>query len=225
MPAQGALRDRDGGLALIETLRREADGTFVRRDRHLARLRASAAALDFVHDDGAVEKALDSLSGRDGPLRVRLELARDGTATVTAAPFAAMPEGTVWRLRLATVHLDPADPLLRHKTTRRAAYDAARAEFTLDLADEVLLLNTRGEVCEGTFTNIFASMDDGGPLLTPPLACGLLAGVLRQELLESGKAREAVLTPADLRAAKALFVGNSLRGLIAARLAERTAAT
>ena len=60
---------------------------------------------------------------------------------------------------------------------------------------------------------------DGGPLLTPPLSCGLLAGVLRGEMLETGKAAEAVLTVEDLQAAKALFVGNSLRGLIRARLA------
>ena len=218
MPAQGALRDRDDGLALIETLRHEADGTFIRRDRHLARLRASAAGLGFVHDDAAVESALDGLSGREGALRVRLELARDGTASTTTAPFVAMPKGTVWRLRYAGVRLDPADPLLRHKTTRRAVYETARAEFPPDAADEVLLLNTRGEVCEGTITSLFLDAGDGGPLLTPPLSSGLLAGVLRQELLDSGDAREAVLTPADLGAAKALFVGNSLRGLIAARL-------
>lgn len=218
MPAQGALRDRDDGLALIETVRREADGTFVRRGRHMARLRASAMALDFTHDERAVEDALDSLHGQEGALRVRLELARDGTANATAAPFVATPEGTVWRLRFAGVRLDPADTLLRHKTTRRAVYETARAEFPPDAADEVLLLNARGEVCEGTITSLFVDAGDGGPLLTPPLSCGLLAGVLRQELLDSGGAREAVVTPADLGAAKALFVGNSLRGLIAARL-------
>ena len=54
-------------------------------------------------------------------------------------------------------------------------------------------------------------------LLTPPLACGLLPGVLRARLLREGRAREAVLRPADL-AARRLFVGNSLRGLIPARL-------
>jgi 4-amino-4-deoxychorismate lyase len=63
----------------------------------------------------------------------------------------------------------------------------------------------------------FADMGDG-VLLTPPLRCGLLPGVLRGELLESGKAKEAMLTEEDLRRANAIFVGNSLRGLIRARL-------
>ena len=66
-------------------------------------------------------------------------------------------------------------------------------------------------------TDIFVQTDDGN-LLTPALACGLLPGVLRAELLETGKAREAVLEPDDLVDAPALFVGNSLRGLIPAKL-------
>ena len=79
--------------------------------------------------------------------------------------------------------------------------------------------NERGEVCEGTITNIFVDAGDGGALLTPAQSCGLLPGVLRADMLETGKAVEAVLSVGDLQAAKALFVGNSLRGLIRASLA------
>ena len=108
--------------------------------------------------------------------------------------------------------------MLRHKTSRREAYLAARAEYAPAEADEVLLANERDEICEGTITNLFVDAGDGGPLLTPALGCGLLPGILRGELLDQGKAHEAVLTLADLAAAKQLYVGNSLRGLIAARL-------
>ena len=72
-------------------------------------------------------------------------------------------------------------------------------------------------LCEGTITSLF--LDDGsGILKTPPLAAGLLAGVLREELLDSGKAVEAVLRPQDLSGAT-IYAGNSLRGLIRAVLA------
>ena len=75
----------------------------------------------------------------------------------------------MWTLRIASTRIDSGDPLLRHKTTRRQVYEAARAEFPRDEADEVLLLNERGEVCEGTITNVF--VDIGEPVLvTPPLA-------------------------------------------------------
>ena len=56
-------------------------------------------------------------------------------------------------------------------------------------------------------------------LLTPPLSSGALPGILRAELLETGQAREAVLTPPDLQSAKRLHVGNALRGLIPVTLA------
>ena len=75
----------------------------------------------------------------------------------------------------------------------------------------------RGELCEGTITSLF--LDDGsGILKTPPLAAGLLAGVLREELVESGRAVEAMLQPQDLSGAT-IHVGNSLRGLVRAVLA------
>jgi 4-amino-4-deoxychorismate lyase len=137
---------------------------------------------------------------------------------VTVQPFAALPQNTVWRLKLGRTALRSGDRLLRHKTTRREAYARARAEYPAGEADEVILANERGEACEGTITTLFADFGDG-ILLTPHLDCGLLAGVLRAEMLDQGQARQAVLPAADLGKAKALFVGNSLRGLIPARLA------
>jgi 4-amino-4-deoxychorismate lyase len=94
----------------------------------------------------------------------------------------------------------------------------ARSDYQVHQADEVILLNERGEVCEGTITSIFADPGDD-VLVTPALTSGLLPGVLRAELLDTARAHEAVLGPADLMDAKNLFVGNSLRGLIPARLA------
>ena len=218
MPAEGALRDGTAaGFELIETLRWEPEEGFVRLERHLARLYASAHALGFAADPAAIGEALRDCRGERVPLRVRLTLAEDGKANATTAPFEPLPADTVWTLRIAKARLDADDPLIRHKTTQRQVYEAARAEFSHDEADEVLLLNERGEVCEGTITNLF--VDIGEPLLvTPALTSGLLPGVLRGSLLEQAKAREAVLTEADLRGAKAIHVGNSLRGLIKAKL-------
>jgi len=80
----------------------------------------------------------------------------------------------------------------------------------------VLMLNEKDEVCEGTITSIF--LDDGsGVLRTPPISCGLLAGVLRTELICQRKARVGRISLADIANGK-LFMGNSLRGLIPAVL-------
>ena len=197
-------------LRLIETLL--WDGTaFARLDRHLARLAASAAVLGFVHDPKAVARALGAVDGPT-PLRVRLTLGRAGDVRMSAAP---LPEAkSEWRIAVSPVRLAADDPRLRHKTSDRALYDGTRAALP-DGTDEVIFLNERGEVCEGTITNVFFDLGDG--LCTPPLTCGCLPGVLRAEMLAMGQAREAVLTAADLSRAR-LWVGNSLRGLIAATL-------
>jgi len=224
MPVESPLRDGDrAGLELIETLRWEPGEGFVRLERHLARLYASATSLGFANEPQQIGAALrdaipETAKSEVGALRVRLTLVSNGDAKATAQPFALQTADTTWTLRIARSRLDSRNQLLRHKTNRRSSYEAARAEFTHKQADEVILLNERGEVCEGTITNLFVDLGDGSVLLTPALSCGLLAGVLRGEMIEAGKAQEAVLTEADLRGAKAIFVGNSLRGLIRCKL-------
>lgn len=219
MSSESALRDRNGAdYELIETLRWEPAAGFVRIERHLARLQASADALGFEHDAAAVKHALAAAAGGQTALRIRLTLSRAGEVGCTSYLFEPVPSGTVWRLRMARTRLDAADPLIRHKTSRREVFQAARREFTAEEADEVILLNRQGKLCEGTITNLFLDRGDGGPLLTPALTNGLLPGVLRGELIEQGRAAEADLLPRDLATAQSIFVGNSLRGLIPATI-------
>lgn len=217
MPAEGPLRDRNGsGFELIETLRREPEAGFLRLDRHLARLAASARELGFSCDADKAVQALEIASaGATTALRMRLLVSHDGTVTATAQPFQPLPEGTVWRLRLARTRLSSNDPLLRHKTTRRMLYESARAEYPLSDVDEVLLMNEHDQVCEGTITSLFVDFGDG-VLVTPRLRCGLLAGVLRGELIDQGRAVEGVIPASSLPSASAVYVGNALRGLIPA---------
>jgi 4-amino-4-deoxychorismate lyase len=222
MPVEGALRDGNGpdsgqtGFDLIETMRWEPGAGFVRFERHLTRLYASAAELGFACDPQQVGEALRGAVGQPGiPLRTRLVLSRNGDVTASAQPYEPLPADRIWKLRLARTRLDSTDTLLRHKTSRRQAYTHARSEYLVTQADEVLLANERGELCEGTITTLFA--DFGGPALaTPRLDCGLLAGVLRAEMLDAGKAEEAAFSFDDLISARSIFVGNSLRGLITA---------
>lgn len=220
MSSESALRDGNrADFELIETMRWEPGSGFLRFERHLARLYASAAELGFACDPQRVgEVLMSAIGGRQTAMRTRLALQRNGEATASVQPYEPLAAGKVWRLQLARVRLDSGDMLLRHKTSRRETYQRARAEYLATRADEVLLANERGELCEGTITNLFADFGDG-ILATPRLDCGLLPGVLRGELLDEGRAAEAIYTFEDLKSAKAIFVGNSLRGLIPAQLA------
>ena len=197
---------RDPELRLIETFGWDGAG-FPRLQRHKARMTASAAALGVPFDPAGFDAALPAAPG-PGPLRVRLTLDRAGHFDQTAA--ALPPSAPVWRLALAGARVQSGDPRLAHKTTDRALYDQARAALPAGV-DEVLFLNERGEVAEGTITTLFFHLGQG--LMTPPLASGCLPGCLRAELIAAGRVREAVLNAADLPAAR-LWVGNSLRGLI-----------
>ncbi len=201
------LRQCDPGLRLIETLRRE-DGRYPRLDGHLARLRGSAGWFGFPFDEAALRRQLDAQPA-GGRWRVRVTLGRDGIAAVEAFPLEDTSAARV--AALAAERIDSSDPLRRHKTTARTVYEAALQALAGDLeVFDAVFLNERGEVAEGARSNIFVERD--GLLLTPPLASGALPGVLRAELLAAGRAREAVLWPADL--AGGFWLGNALRGLI-----------
>jgi para-aminobenzoate synthetase/4-amino-4-deoxychorismate lyase len=207
------LTDLADDYQLFETFRWSRAGGFVRLSGHLDRLADSARALRFAFDREAARAALARLdrTWRDQPrdLRVRVALARDGELTITHAAAPAPPAG-ILRVGLADDRLDPGDPFLRHKTTRRALHDVAFAAAAARGLDEALFLNRRGEIAEASRNNVFVEID--GRLVTPPLCCGLLPGVLRGHLLATGAAVEAPLTLDDLRRAPRAFLGNSLNG-------------
>jgi len=212
------LTDLDPGLELIETLRLQ-DGLFPDGERHRHRLGRSARALGFAHDDGQVQALLEQLAHAHpaGLYRVRLTLNQAGGLASTVA---AMEEsGGTWQIHLSPERLDSRHYLLRHKTTARALYDRElQRVMALPRGFDALFLNERGEVCEGARSNVFARID--GVLYTPPLACGLLPGILRERLLESGEVVERVLTLDDLARAKVLYMGNALRGLVPVSLVQ-----
>jgi len=206
-------------IGLIETLRYE--NGFVRLDRHLERMRSSAHFLGLPFDrDSALRELNGSVEMTREPLRVRLTLDEQSAFGCTFAPLG--PRQPQWRYTISPHRVQSRDLLLRHKTTWREFYDDEQARLAkLCGCDEALFLNERGELTEGSRTNIFVRR--GGKLVTPPLAAGVLDGVLRRELIERGECVEATLTPDDLDGE--VLLGNSLRGLIPAAIARSVAAS
>lgn len=209
------VRAGGAGLKLIETLRRE-NGVYPMWEGHLARLRHSAAWFGFPLDEQRLCRELGRQPTK-GLWRVRLTLDASGDVEVVAAELSGESPGE--RLaELSDVRIDSRNPLRAHKTTERHEYDAALKGLAADspVFDRVFL-NERGEIVEGARSNVFVERD--GVLLTPPVNCGALPGVLRAGLLAAGKAREAVLYPEDL--ADGFWLGNALRGLVRVRLSAR----
>lgn len=203
-------------FTLIETFRYEPGQGVLRMDQHMKRLARSADALRFRQPAGVQKKLDEHVKDASEPLRVRMTLSHKGEIDISSTPFQPLGDDTVWRLKVAKTRIDSSDPLIRHKTSKRDVYDAARAEYAPEEADEVILLNEKGDVCEGTITSIFVA-DGSGPLMTPTLTSGLLSGVFRTDMICQQKARIQRLRLQDL-ATRQIFVGNSLRGLIRAEL-------
>lgn len=208
------LTDPPKPLELIETILYTADNGFWLLQRHLERLERSAEYLSFPYNAETITASLhDAVSANSEPrLRVRLTLNEFGQAAITTTPIEAAAPDQVIEFVVSEARLDPDNALLYHKTTRRELYDREWQHFHDTVgADEVIYLNAQGKLAEGSRTNIFLEKD--GRMRTPKLSAGLLPGVLRAELLASGKAEEAELTLADLENADAIYLGNSVRGL------------
>ncbi len=218
MSDQGPVPEwRDEQFGLIETLLWTQGEAYYLLAEHLARLAASSATLGFVCNAETVASALaKAVTATEHPhLRVRLVLSRDGAIETSITPIAPVPSTTIWRVALAQKRFRADDPMLRHKTTRRALYEEELAQATeRDGVDEILFLNEHDEICEGARVNLFVPRGDC--LITPPLSCGLLPGTLRARLIAEGRAIESVLALKDLP--PQFYLGNSVRGLVRATL-------
>jgi para-aminobenzoate synthetase / 4-amino-4-deoxychorismate lyase len=200
---------------LLETLRWSPRRGFLLLAAHLERLRQSARYFGFRADRDRAAAALLEL-GRGLPAvshRVRLLVAADGRIRACAEPLPPDPR-RAWRVCWAPAPIDHRDPLLFHKTTRRAPYDAARASSPGH--DDVLLWNAQGELTESTIANVVVRFDDG--LVTPPVESGLLPGTFRARLLARGSVVERVVHRDELRRASGLWLVNAVRGCVRAAL-------
>lgn len=200
------------GFDLIETMAFDPEIGLPRLEGHLERMKASATLFGFTFDRHAARNELQAATFRlRTARRVRLMLAKSGAVAIEVS---AMPELRTTPMQVAIVPLPvaPHDFRLRHKTSDRGFHDATRRRSD---ADEVVFTDPAGFLTEGSFTSIFVERD--GMLVTPPLSRGLLPGVLRADLIASGRAIEGDLSPADL--AGGFLLGNALRGLFSAIVA------
>ncbi len=196
---------------LIETMLWEKD--FFLLSMHMERLESSAAYFNFACDRAAILLRLHELSksfAAGKSYRVRLLLSPTGSFTIEDFELNAEQYGGC--VRLSPERMLSSDVFVRHKTTQRGTYDRWYSEARAGGLDEVIFQNERGEITEGAISNIF--IKKSGKMVTPPVGCGVLPGVFRRYLLETdANAQEGIVTMEDLRAAEAVFLCNSVRGL------------
>ena len=215
-------QQNQASFALIETLL-WTGRAFALLPAHEQRLAASAAYYAYSLDAAAWTAALQAaVQGLNTPQRVRALLHADGRVEVSCTPLAAdycpswqpVQDGAAAALptvALALAATPKATPSLYHKTTQRQVYETAKQGAPAGVLD-VLLHNEEGQLCEFTIGNLLLQLD--GVIYTPPIACGLLPGVLRAQLLAQGAVQERVLWLSDLQRAEGIWLINSVRGCV-----------
>jgi para-aminobenzoate synthetase/4-amino-4-deoxychorismate lyase len=196
------------------------DGQFTFLEEHLVRMKNSS---DYFSSRFVREKILDALVLAErtfGPrkkYRVRLLLSKNGEPFVEAFELSEVP--LHYRIKIAPERTNSNNRFLFHKTTNRNLYECYAALAKGENLTDYIFLNERDEITEGAITNIFIEKDR--KLFTPPLSCGLLAGVYRQEILRTNlSASEAIITKNDLYSADAIYICNSVRGWMKVSLSE-----
>lgn len=201
-------------LSLLETLKWTPEEGYVLLERHLARLLDSAEYFDIAVGSVALRHALEVAARNfSTPMRVRLLVDERAQIRVESRALDTAPQ-LLMRLRLAAAPIDSHNRFLYHKTTQRDVYERARE--SLGDADDVVLWNERGEVCETTIANLAILQDS--LWITPPVASGLLPGTLRAELLAREELVERVISVEMMWQAKRVRLFNSVRGVFEGEL-------
>jgi len=207
---------RDGleKIGLIESILWDKNKGYFLLNLHLKRLGKSARHFSYPYREKEIKKKLkEAVLGESRNLKVRLALNSDGSINIKKEPIRKTLAPI--KIRISERKIDSKDKFLYHKTTKRDFYNQERKKGLAKGYFETIFLNERGELSEGTISNIFILKNKR--LYTPPIKSGLLPGVLREHLLREGKAKEKVLYLKDFKTADKVYVGNSVRGLLAIR--------
>lgn len=208
-------------IGLFESIR--WDGEFFMLDAHMDRLSESSEFLGMPCDVRAIRDMLsDVASTLSEPTKLRVDLSESGVVSVSPSGttkrfnLGPVPSGDEIRIVIDREPLDSSDGRVFHKGADREHFDLRRRRNPD--ADDVLCVNTDGRVTESTVANVVFLID--GTWITPPVADGLLPGVLRQRLLEDGTLSERSVTIAQAESASAVALINSVRGWVPAAIIE-----
>lgn len=198
-------------LAAVETMLL-VDGRYPRGAAHLTRLALTDAALGLGIDTDRVSGLLERVRSQqpDGRWRVRLT-AREESCQATTRLLADDDLPSPVPLAVASEPLDVAGlrPVIVHKTTWRAHYEALRAGRPAGCFD-VICHTADGLVTEATLGNLAFRLD--GRWVTPAARVGLLEGIERAERLADGTLVEAEVSLADVARAEQVAFLNAVRG-------------
>jgi len=210
------LTERLPRISLIESILWQPEKGYFLLGLHLSRLKKSCEYFSIPFNLERIKEELENLEKGLSKKRFKVKITLDLDGQLYLEKEALEPLPTPLKVKISPQKINPDNMFLYHKTSQRALYEQERKKAKKRGFFEVIFFNTQDQLTEGTITNIFLLKK--GCLYTPPVYCGLLAGVLREHLLRENRAREKVLYFKDLREADKVFIGNSVRGLLEAEV-------
>ena len=115
----------------------------------------------------------------------------------------------------AQIRRNETSPLTYHKTLNCGDCILEKRRAKDNGIREHIFLNTKGQIAEGTVSNVFFVKD--GQITAPPLSCGMLPGILRQYLYRNYKIHERIILPEQVPEFQEMFITNSLLGIMPVR--------
>jgi len=194
---------------LVETMLVE-NGEIFLFEKHIERLRRSAEYFLFIFNEkdtiAALRKKVSDINSRDR-FKLRITLNKWGSSTIEFFELGSAVEEI--NVIVSEQSISTSNVMQYFKTTNRQLYNDEFKKYSEQDYSEVLFLNEKKELAEGSFTNIIIKKDD--QWLTPAILCGVLPGVYRNYLLQNNKLKEAILKVEDLLYADEVKLINSVR--------------
>lgn len=187
---------------IVETILMK-DGELQFAQQHFDRMKKSAQEFGFVFN----EDILKFQSEKDCILRILLD--KQGDFETQVLPLDELKSN---KIEVSKSPINSKEKMLYHKTTYRPWYEASMKKIKAGEIFDEIFFNEKGELTEGARSNIVLQIN--GELFTSSVECGLLNGVMRQELLNQNKIKEKVLYLEDLQKAEKIFCVNSVRGIV-----------
>lgn len=117
------------------------------------------------------------------------------------------------KIKISLIKVNSQNEFMYHKTTYRPwFYDSYQKIANGEVFDE-LFFNEKDELTEGARSNVVLQIN--GKLYTPPVCCGLLNGIYKQQMKN---VTEKILYKSDLLNAEKIFCVNSVRGMVEVEL-------
>ena len=195
---------------IFETMRYE-NGQIKFIDDHIERMKSAAEYFLFKFNEKKIRKQIDkSIAELDKQKikKIRLSLAKWGEIRVDVSDIAKPAKDIL--VIISQNKINSTDKFRYFKTTNRKLYDDEYKHFSSKGFFDVLYLNKKDEIAEGSRTNIF--FRKGANWFTPAIESGLLPGVYRKYFIETHPdISEKNIRIEDLINADELLLTNALR--------------